>query len=254
VTGGLPQTLTFAPTESFKDVVFNICGDTIVEPTETVNLGLSSFTGAVAGTPASAVLSINDTATAYRNPTPILISLGSISSPYPSSILVSGAVPSVASMRVTLYDLSHDFPENIDVLLVGPNGAKYVLMGDVGGPFTISSANAVTLNFTDSAGVVLPDSSALFTGTYLPTTCETPVTSFPSAPAAPYAEPGCVVSRTPAQTLFGSFGTINPNGTWDLYVRDDNGAPFAPESVVGSIAGGWGIEFLPTDEGFVTPE
>jgi hypothetical protein len=77
------------------------------------------------------------------------------------------------------------------------------------------------------------------------------VSSFTGAPAAPYAEPGCAVSRTIAQTMFGSFGLSDPNGTWSLYVRDDNGgAPFAPESVVGSIAGGWGIEFLaPTAAG-----
>jgi hypothetical protein len=49
--------------------------------------------------------------------------------------------------------------------------------------------------------------------------------------------------------LFGSFGLTDGNGTWQLYVRGDNGAPFGPEGLSGEIAG-WGLELLaPTAAG-----
>jgi hypothetical protein len=150
---------------------------------------------------------------------------------------------------VTLYDFYSTKPDNLDVLLVGPNGAKYALVGDVGGPVAITEGGAVTLTLADYPNAVLPDSGPLATGIFKPTTCETPVTSFPApAPAGPYVEPGCVVARTNAQTLFGNFGGSTANGTWNLYIRDDNGVarPDAPEVVNGEVKGGWGIELLPS--------
>lgn len=148
-------------------------------------------------------------------------------------------------MRVSLYDLSHVFPDNIDVLLVGPTGAKYVLMADTGGPIGITDPPTVTLTFSDVASQTLPDSATLFTDAFKPTTCETPVLSFASpAPAAPYVEPGCVLARPVEQSMFGAFGLTNPNGTWQLFVRDDAGLPVMT-TVNGTIAGGWGLEFLP---------
>ena len=144
------------------------------------------------------------------------------------------AAPRVHSGTQLEFDLATDDPEN------------------VGGPAPgIPFPNHVTLTFSDIAAQIVPDSVAPTTGNYKPTNCETPVLSFaPPAPAVPYTEPGCSLIRPVEQTMFGSFGLSDPNGTWSLYVRDDNGAPFAPESVVGSIAGGWGIEFLsPTAAG-----
>ena len=38
---------------------------------------------------------------------------------------------------------------NIDILLVGPHGQKYVLMGDAGGPIAIPQNNPVTLTLRD---------------------------------------------------------------------------------------------------------
>ena len=52
-------------------------------------------------------------------------------------------------MRVTLYDLSYTVPDHLDVLLVGPGGQKFVLMGDAGGAIAIPAAAPVTLSFRD---------------------------------------------------------------------------------------------------------
>ncbi|QQS31614.1 MAG: carboxypeptidase regulatory-like domain-containing protein [Acidobacteriota bacterium] len=239
-----PVTLNFAINDDSESFSVPLCGDVINEGTETVDLSLTSNVNADIGSPNTAVLLINDTASQFRNATAIDMFLGTAGSPNPSTINVTGGPTVIGSMRVTLYDLSHDIPDNIDILLIGPNGAKYVLMGDTGGPFTIDVNSPVTLSFTDSAAAVLPDSNVLTTGTYLPTTCETPVTNFAGAPAGPYIEPGCVVSRPVTQTMFGAFGLTSPMGNWNLYVRDDNGSPLTM-TAIGSIAGGWGLEFLP---------
>jgi hypothetical protein len=118
-------------------------------------------------------------------------------------------------------------------------------MGDSGGPTAISQAGRVTLTFTDQASQVLPDSNALTRGKFEPTTWEAVVGDFPlPAPIGPYAVPGSTLGGTLAQTFFGNFGQLDGNGTWSLYVRDDNGQPIAPEVVNGQIQGGWGLELL----------
>jgi len=147
---------------------------------------------------------------------------------------------------VTLYDVYHELPDNLDVLLVGPQGQKFVLMGDAGGATPIDPSAPVTLTFTDSAGQVLPNSSMLTTGSFEPTTWESPVTDFaPPAPAGPYNEPGSAIGGSGAQTLNGTFGFTNSNGDWNLYVRDDGGLHQA-QAITGCIGTGWSIDFLPT--------
>lgn len=178
----------------------------------------------------------------YINSTPICTSLGGAADLYPSSIVVVGGPTQIAGLRVTLNNFFHEFPDNIDVLLVGPGGQAFVLMGDAGGAIAIDPANAVTLALQDFQPQVLPNSGPLATGTFEPTTWETPVTNFPTpAPAGPYAEPGSTVGGT--TTLFSTFGLTNANGTWNLYVRDDAGTLSA---LTGCFNGGWRLEFLTT--------
>jgi len=156
---------------------------------------------------------------------------------------VSGAPSITGGVRVTLNNLYHVFPDNIDVLLVGPQGQKFVLMGDAGGPIAIPQNAPVTLTFADFQANVLPNNGPLTTGTYMPTTWETPVNSFPApAPPAPYVEPGNTPFPPIGRTLFGTFGLTNPNGVWSLYVRDDGGNPVV---LNGSISGGWCLQIFP---------
>jgi len=226
-----------------------ICGDGLNEVTfETATM---TITGPDAGPPSTATLRINDTANAYRNTTPIGIEIRPAgapesdvpdTTPYPSTITVAGGPPQIGAVRVTFFDMWHVFPDNMDALLVGPGGQKYVLMGDAGGANAIDPLTPVTITFQDIAPAVLPDSAALTTGKFEPTTWESPVTSFPApAPPAPYNEPGSATGGSGTQTLTGTFGLSNANGVWSLYVRDDAGQLVA---ITGEIAGGWGLEFL----------
>jgi len=180
----------------------------------------------------------------FRNSTPICTTLGAAAAPYPSSITVAGGPTQIGNMRVTFFDFYHVFPDNIDALLVGPGGQKYVLMGDAGGAIPIDMNAPVTLTFADFQPLVLPDSGPLTTGTFEPTTWESPVTDFPApAPAGPYVEPGSVPFGPIGTTMFGTFGLTDANGVWSLYVRDDAGA-FTQQAITGCINGGWQLEFL----------
>ena len=219
---------TAGQTQQTVNVV--ICGDLLTEPNQTINLGL---TGASVGSPGTAVLTINDTATQFRNSA--AITLGAVVTPYPSTITVAGAANVIGSMRVSIYDFTHVSPDTVDFLLVGPQGQEFILMADAGGT---NPTGPVTLSFTDSAGVVLPDNGPLTTGNSEPTSWISPVVNFPApAPAGPYNEPGSAVGGSGTQTLFGNFGNTNPNGTWSLYARVQGGG-------TGQVAGGWGIEFM----------
>jgi subtilisin-like proprotein convertase family protein len=131
-----------------------------------------------------------------------------ISTPYPSNINVAGMTGTVTNVIVELQNLSHTFPDDIDLLLVGPNGAKAIIMSDVGG-----GIDAVNLNITldDSAATSLPDAGPLVSGTFKPTNPSALVADvFPApAPAGPYG------------STLSTFNVSNPNGTWSLYAVDD---------------------------------
>jgi len=231
--------VTFNPGENSKTVFITLCGDMIVEPTETINLTL---TGANVGTPNTATMFVNDTANVFRQGGGICTTLGGTGDPYPSTITVSGGPAQIGSLRVTLYDVTQIMPDNMDVLLVGPTGQAFILMADAGGNVNLSTP--VTLTFSDTAGQVLPNSAPLTTGVFEPTSWEPGQSSFlPPAPPAPYNEPGSAIGGTGTQTLMGNYGLTNANGTWSLYLRDDAGL-FSREAITGCIGGGWGLEFL----------
>jgi len=140
----------------------------------------------------------------------------------------------------------HQFPDNMDFLLVGPTGASMIIMADAGGALPLATPG-VTLTFSDAAGQVLPDSGPLTTGTFEPTSWEPGQSDFPPpAPAGPYHEPGSTVGGTGTQTLTGNFGLTNSNGDWNLYMRDDAGLFTQPVAITGCVNGGWELQFIPT--------
>ncbi|MBS1797155.1 MAG: hypothetical protein JSS81_25230 [Acidobacteria bacterium] len=238
----IPQngTVTFMPGDAEKTVFIPTCGDAMTEPNEFFPITISNPTNATLGMDISADGIIDDAASQYVISDPITIGSGTTSNPYPATMVVANAPQTITGLRVTLFDFQHIGSENLDVLLVGPQGQKFLLMGDAGGNDGLDTP--ATITFDDMAGQVLPDSSVIESGRYEPTTWEPNQTSFPEpAPAGPYIEPGSAVGGP--ITLTSTFGGINPNGSWQLYVRDDNGA-FAPMGINGTINGGWGIQFL----------
>ena len=159
-------------------------------------------------------------------------STGAPSTPYPSNIAVSGVAGTVVGMALTLNGFSHTFPGDVDMLLVGPGGQKFVAMSDMGG-----SVDAVNLTITldSAAAAALP--STLVSGTFRPGNSGATDPFAAPAPPAPYQSPATAGTATFASV----FGGSSPNGAWSLYVVDDAGTD------VGTMAGGWTLTFRTAD-------
>ncbi len=216
-------TVTFAPGATTATVVVDPIADTIAEiANETVALTVNSGTGYIGGSPGTATGTIvsEETLPIFSNPNPITIPSSGTSTPYPSTINVSGLSGNINSLKVTLTNLSHTYPDDIDVLLVGPTGTKALLMSDVGG---FNSLSNVTLTFDPTAASSLPDEGLITSGSYKATDFVTGDVFNSPAPGGPYG------------TDFSVFNSTNPNGTWSLYVVDDMGGD------AGTIAGGWSL-------------
>ncbi len=155
---------------------------------------------------------------AFTNATPIIFPAGAPASPYPSTISVSQITGAVVNVSVSLNDVSHVFPDDLDILLVGPGG-KVMLMSDAGGG---NSVSGVDLTFSQSSSASLPDSGPIIGGSYEPTDFQIGDVFPAPAPAGPYG------------TDLTVFNGTNPNGTWQLFAYDD-----ATFNGGGSMGGGW---------------
>ena len=107
----------------------------------------------------------------FTNTADITIPDSGSASPYPSTIDVSNVCGTITKVTVTLDDFSHLWPEDVDILLVGPNGQTLMLMSDAGDDFSVQN---VDLTFDDAATAALPNNAALASGTYKPTDYVTP--------------------------------------------------------------------------------
>jgi subtilisin-like proprotein convertase family protein len=171
------------------------------------------------------------------SPNVINIPTSGAANPYPSQVAISGLAGAVTKAVVTLTNFSHTSPDDVDIMLVAPNGRKVVLMSDVGGTTEVGSVN---LTFDDAATANLPDNATIVSGNYKPTDFE-PGDTFP-APAPPGAPNG---------TTLNAFYGSPANGIWKLYVVDDNGENF------GSIAESFSLSLTTSPTAcafFLSPE
>ena len=212
-----------AVTKSFTFTASGSCGGTVVATLAlqdgAINLGTITYTFTLGSAIVSTVAFSNTAAITIPNGAPGT-SVGN-ASPYPSQVTVSGMTGNISKVTVTLTGVNHTFPDDMDVLLVGPGGQKVILMSDAGG-----STDLVNANITfDDTGTLLPDLAAITTGTYSPANHDGVITdNFSSpAPTGPYA------------SALSAFNGTVPNGTWSLYIVDD------ADIEVGSITGGWSL-------------
>jgi subtilisin-like proprotein convertase family protein len=164
----------------------------------------SGDTGSIAG---GWTLEIDTTN--FRNSTGIIFP-GSLSTgpanPYPSQIAVAGLSSTIRNVRVSLFGITHTFPDDVDILLVGPNGQNALIMSDVGGGQPVTN---VSLVFDDAAADSLPDQTQITSGTFKPTDVEAGDTF-----AAPAPNPA-------GTTALSTFAGTTPNGDWNLFAVDD---------------------------------
>ena len=143
---------------------------------------------------------------AFSNNIGITIPFVGAATPYPSTISVSGLQGAVAKLEVTIEGLSHTWPDDVDILLVGPAGQRVRLMSDIGGS---SSATNITLVLSDAGLTNLPDQGPLASGTFKPTNIGSKDTFPFPAPSSPYS------------ASFSALNGLLGNGDWSLYVVDD---------------------------------
>lgn len=152
----------------------------------------------------------------FCNPTPISITgiLGNgKATPYPSNINVSGVDDLVTTVRVTLNTIQHTWSRDIDILLVGPNGEKFIIMSDVGQSQGFDAPATITIS--DAGASLLPSSGPIPSGTYKPANYSddfNPDTFASPAPIAPYSQPGPAPAGS--ATFSSVFNQANPNGVW----------------------------------------
>ena len=163
---------------------------------------------------------IGTSSTSVTNGNVIVINDNTNATPYPSQIPVSNMGGSLSRISVTLSNVNHTWPSDIDALLVAPGGQKALLMANAGGGNRLQN---VTLTFDDNAAAYLSQSGQIVSGTNRPSSY-LPVAVFPaSAPPAPYA------------SNLAAFKGANPNGNWSLYILDDSAVN------VGVISNGWSL-------------
>ncbi|WP_430014468.1 Calx-beta domain-containing protein [Microcystis ichthyoblabe FBCC-A1114] len=228
-TGTTPNTVTFAALSPTATITLPTIDDSVVDPSETIITKITAPTGYT--------ISGSDTATAtivdndggggniFSNPNPISIDDESSggTNPYPSTISVSGLSGNINNLKVTINDVSHTWIGDVDLLLVGPTGAKSILMSDIGEALSVSGVN---LTFDTSATTLIDDSNVGTSGSYKPNDIDGGDGDFfdSPAPVGPYKADLSVFNNT------------SGNGTWSLYAFDDY--QFLD---VGSIAGGWSL-------------
>ncbi len=81
--------------------------------------------------------------------------------PYPSDIFVSGLTGSISNVSATLSGITYPYSQDLDVLLVGPQGGSEVLLANVGPSTGTTSATGTTVTVDDSASSTLPENSTL---------------------------------------------------------------------------------------------
>lgn len=159
--------------------------------------------------------------TQYCNAAPINIPSSGSATPYPSDINVGGFPGALSDVNLHLYGMNHTWSDDIDILLVGPQGQNLIVMSDAGGNLDLVN---VDLTLDDAAAASLPDSAQIVSGAYKPTNYGGGDV-FPAPAPAPSAS-----------TTLDIFNGTDPNGVWSLYVVDDTGGDS------GVINGGWCLE------------
>ena len=128
---------------------------------------------------------------------------------YPATVDVAGRTTPITNLRVRVNGIAHSWPDDLDLLLVGPGGQAAMLMSDAGGGGS-QHYESPTLTFSDAAPQALEDDNSSARACFArrtssPATCSRRrPRRAPTAPAsrsstAPIrTAPGVCLSRTTA--------------------------------------------------------
>jgi hypothetical protein len=148
---------------------------------------------------------------------------------YPSTIAVSGVGGTVTKVTATVIGLESASPDDIDMALVGPDGAQVMLMSDACG-LNPNRLEDETFTFDDAAPSFLSDNGPCAAGqvaSFKPSNYENPeLDDFSKEGGGP---------PPPYTNALSALAGGSPDGSWKLFVLDDN------NGVVGFTFGGWAL-------------
>ena len=118
-------TVHFDPGSILQTINVDVLGDTTPEPNETFTVRLSNpVNAAIQRSQAKATIIDNEARTGTYTSAPIDLPAFGPAFTYPSTVNASGFPGTVIGVSVTLNNVSHTFPSDLDVLLVGPGGGE----------------------------------------------------------------------------------------------------------------------------------
>lgn len=141
---------------------------------------------------------------------------------YPGSIVVAGVPGTVTKVTVTTLELTGGAGQ-LDMALVGPNGAQVMLLSDA---CNSTPASHAFYTFDDSAPEFVPAGCTNQPKSFKPTNNEDPDLDKLNVKGGPVG---------PFGNSLAAFNGISPNGTWNLFLIDDT-----PGSV-GFTMSGWAL-------------
>lgn len=164
----------------------------------------------------------------FSNPTALVLPDQGVADVYPSQISVAGQVGLMSDILVMVDGINHNWPDDICLVLVAPNGKAVRLMADVGGGDDLAG---VDITFDGLAADSLPDGTGFGSGFYRPTTgTSEDIDENPCPVTLPLPAPQVSYSNR-LQSLLG----VSGNGSWALYAFDDTTGDS------GTIADGWSL-------------
>jgi hypothetical protein len=134
----------------------------------------------------------------------------------------------LSRVEVTLHNLRHSYPADLDILLLSPSGAKIMLMSDAGGSISVTNATLVFHPLWQSFSAPLEQGPipSNQTSHFSSWNYGEQETQLPGAPAGPYAP-----------DLNDLYGT-GANGIWELYIYDDK------TGQTGALQDSWSVQFF----------
>ncbi len=132
---------------------------------------------------------------------------------YPLRFFISNLPGTVNTLTVSMSGLQYTSPVALQMMLVGPGGTAAQGIDFFSHASNATPVTGIDVTFSDAAPTAVP-STALVSGTYLPTSTTAGNTWDAPAPAGPYQ----FAAPAGAHTLTSVFGNTDGNGVWSLYV------------------------------------
>jgi streptogramin lyase/subtilisin-like proprotein convertase family protein len=181
----------------------------------------------------------------HRNTAPIDIPITTVGQAFPSSssaVEVTDEPGVITDVNVRVTGISHNFPDDLDLILQPPNGEQAIMLASdagsaVGSKVSPASAkqsypaHGVTLGFDDASPFSLRDRMPLVSGIYKPTNVADAVSGD--------IDGGFAAAPSSFTSSLASLQGSDPNGTWRLWAFDDD---TDGKDQIGKVFGGWGLD------------